>query len=452
MFDRYHQDLYRYCAAILGSAEDAQDAVQNTMLKVLRALPGEERDLKLKPWLYRIAYNEAIDMVRARKSTEPVEVESLVGRSELAQEVEARDRLRQLISDIAELPDRQRGALVMREMGGLSFEEIGAALQTSPSVARQTLYEARLGLKQMSEGREMPCEEVMRAISSEDGRILRRRDIRAHLLQCRSCQAFRAEISDRRHELAAFAPLPAAVSAGMLQSLLGGTAGGSGAMAGAAGAAAGKTLIGSTAIKSAAAVCAVGAVGVIAANDGRLIHPDSGSRDEPPAGTAVGQPSQNRGFPAATRGSARREALSAGKPRLKARQSIRQASIADPTAPRAKIMPSEGTNVKPGSSESNGKHLGRSKNPSHAASHDKPAHPSKGKKDPGAIPPGELKSPGGAKHVATGKTGQRKPPERPPPHPPEPARPDQSPAPDTTTAPAAAAESGNPKPGKAVAE
>ena len=43
------------------NAEDAQDAVQNTMVKVLRALPGEQRAAKLKPWLYRIAHNEAID-------------------------------------------------------------------------------------------------------------------------------------------------------------------------------------------------------------------------------------------------------------------------------------------------------------------------------------------------------------------------------------------------------
>ena len=43
IFDRHHRSLYRYCAAILGSSQDAQDAVQNTMIKVLRALPGEQR-------------------------------------------------------------------------------------------------------------------------------------------------------------------------------------------------------------------------------------------------------------------------------------------------------------------------------------------------------------------------------------------------------------------------
>ena len=43
IFRRYHQSLYRFCLAILGNPQDAQDALQNTMVKALRALPGEER-------------------------------------------------------------------------------------------------------------------------------------------------------------------------------------------------------------------------------------------------------------------------------------------------------------------------------------------------------------------------------------------------------------------------
>ena len=71
IFRRYHQPLYRYCLAIVGDPEDAQDALQNTMIKVLRALPGEEREIELKPWLYRIAHNESIDLLRRRRETRP---------------------------------------------------------------------------------------------------------------------------------------------------------------------------------------------------------------------------------------------------------------------------------------------------------------------------------------------------------------------------------------------
>ena len=49
IFRRFQQDLYRYCVAILGNPEDAQDALQNTMVKALGALPGERREIELKP-------------------------------------------------------------------------------------------------------------------------------------------------------------------------------------------------------------------------------------------------------------------------------------------------------------------------------------------------------------------------------------------------------------------
>jgi len=225
IFERYHQELYRYCAAIVGNSADAQDAVQNTMVKVLRALPGEERRIELKPWLYRIAHNEAIEIVRRRVPAEEIDPDSLLAPASAADQVVARERLRHLVADVAELPERQRGALVMRELGGLGFEEIGAALGTTAATARQTLYEARLGLQRMSEGREMDCAEAMRAISDGDRRLLRGRKLRAHLRACEGCRAFGAGIESRRADLALVAPLPAAAVAGVLHGVLGGTAG-----------------------------------------------------------------------------------------------------------------------------------------------------------------------------------------------------------------------------------
>src|SRR4029450_4103766 len=63
---RYHQELYRYCHSILGNGDDALDALHNTMARVLRAPPGEEREIALRPWLYRIAHNESISLLRDR--------------------------------------------------------------------------------------------------------------------------------------------------------------------------------------------------------------------------------------------------------------------------------------------------------------------------------------------------------------------------------------------------
>ena len=314
IFDRYHQQLYRYCVAILGDSQDAQDALQNTMLKVLRALPGEERQIELKPWLYRIAHNEAVELLRRRRPAEELDPELTAATSSLAEDAELRARLRQLIADLERLPERQRSVLVMRELADLDFAEIGTALGTSPAVARQTLYEARLSLRQMEEGREMSCDVVTRALSDADGRVTRRRDIRAHLRACSECRRFREEIAGRREDLGALAPLPAVAAAGLLQGLLGG-GGSGGAGAGLAGAAAGgaaKSLGAGAAIKSAAAVAVVAAVGIGAADRRGVVDvtPWGGSgsqqqtQSERAAEAGAGPPSSEAGSGAGDGGSA----------------------------------------------------------------------------------------------------------------------------------------------------
>ena len=275
IYRRYHQSLYRFCLAIVGNPADAQDALQNTMVKVLRALPGEERRIELKPWLYRIAHNESIDLIRRRRETRELDPELAETGPGLTEETESRERLRRLIADLGELPERQRGALVMRELGGLEFAEIGIALGTSAAVARQTLYEARLSLRQMDEGREMSCATVTKALSDGDGRVTRRRDVRAQLRTCEGCRRFRAEIESRERDLAALSPLPAVAAAGFLQGVLGaggGTAaGGGGGLAATLGGGAAKSAGVAAAVKGAATVAVVAAIGVGAADRGGLL-------------------------------------------------------------------------------------------------------------------------------------------------------------------------------------
>jgi RNA polymerase sigma factor (sigma-70 family) len=315
IYERYHQDLYRFCLAILGNPQDAQDAMQNTMVKVLRALPGERRRIQLKPWLYRIARNEAIEMVRGRRESVEIDPEDIGSSAalEIAETAEARERLRGLLEDIRELPERQRSALVMRELAGLDFAQIGAAFVTSAAVARQTIYEARRSLRQMEAGREMSCEQVMRELSDADGRVTRRRELRAHVRSCRSCRLFQDEILQRRGDFAAIAPLPLAASAALLHGILGGQASGAisagagagagagtGASAGAGtgsglagtlGAGAGKAVATSALVKSAATVAVVAAVGVSAADRSGLIDvPVPGVRHEEATQSASDHP------------------------------------------------------------------------------------------------------------------------------------------------------------------
>jgi RNA polymerase sigma factor (sigma-70 family) len=299
IFRRYYQDLYRYCLAILRSPDDAQDALQSAMLKAMQALPGESRQIELKPWLYRIAHNESIDIVRRRRGSEPLPTELAAPGPGLAREAETRQRLEALLADLETLPERQRGALVMRELSGLEFAEIGAALGTSAAVARQTVYEARLSLRQIETGREMRCDAVTMALSEADGRVTRRRDIRAHLRACPDCRRFGEEIGARSRDLSALSPLPALAAGGLLQGIFGGHGAGSG-LAGALG--------GSAALKATATVAVVAAIGTGAAQRADLINVglpggngSGATQSKPaqagPAGSASADPAASAGTP-----------------------------------------------------------------------------------------------------------------------------------------------------------
>jgi RNA polymerase sigma factor (sigma-70 family) len=291
IFQRYHQELYRYCRAIVGDEEEASDALQNTMLNVMRALPGESREIALRPWLYRIAHNEAIALVRQRPPSAELSDEIAVpSASPLEHRVETRERLRQLVNDLQSLPERQRSALVMRELNDVDYSEIGAAFGTSSAVARQTVYEARVALQEMAEGREMTCESIRQALSADDGRVLRGRRLRAHLRGCQECRDFRDGIRQRRADLAALAPpLPALAAAGLLQSILGSShaGAGTGGLLGSLGGT-GKILASSAALKSAAAVAVTATIAVGAADVTGVIHPPLIGRSSNSAATTTG--------------------------------------------------------------------------------------------------------------------------------------------------------------------
>jgi RNA polymerase sigma factor (sigma-70 family) len=235
IYERHHRDLFRYCRSITGNAEDAGDALQSTMAAALRALPGERREIALRAWLFRIAHNESISLVRRRRpSYELTEASAPTAPGPHAAAC-TRERVAGLVADMRALPERQRGALVMRELNGLEYGEIGAALHVTGGAARQAVYEARLALTELDEGRDMACDVARRSISARDGRKLRGRRLRAHLRSCHACSDFNEQVGMRRSALQALLPpLPAAAGAAILGSLLGGAAGlGAGASVGA---------------------------------------------------------------------------------------------------------------------------------------------------------------------------------------------------------------------------
>src|SRR5579862_3937832 len=66
LYERYHQPLYRYCRSILRNDSEAQDALQSTFMHALTALQRHQREAPVRPWLFRIAHNESISLLRRR--------------------------------------------------------------------------------------------------------------------------------------------------------------------------------------------------------------------------------------------------------------------------------------------------------------------------------------------------------------------------------------------------
>ena len=192
IYRRYHQDLYRYCLALLRDREDAEDALQATMVKALRALPGERAKIELKPWLFRIAHNEAISLVRRRRPTDEID-------PELPESGTSRNSARSRASSCASWSriwttcrSDSAGAAgdARAERARLRADRRARSRRARRPPSRPSTRRGS-ALQEMSEGRELECGRVREAISAGDRRVLRGRRIRAHLRTCQGCRSSR---------------------------------------------------------------------------------------------------------------------------------------------------------------------------------------------------------------------------------------------------------------------
>jgi RNA polymerase sigma factor (sigma-70 family) len=217
IYERYHQELYRYCYWIVRNGDDAYDALQSTLVRALAALQRRQRDAPLRPWLFRIAHNESISLIRRRDTTNaPVDVSD---RSAPSAEESASERahLALLVSDLHELPQRQRSALLLRELSGLSHHEIAVALEISTHTVKHAIADGRRSLAEQQEGRTMRCQSVRQSIAYHDKRVLRSLRVRAHLRDCPSCAELAAATRARESGLRLLVPpLAPLVAAGLL--------------------------------------------------------------------------------------------------------------------------------------------------------------------------------------------------------------------------------------------
>ncbi len=171
MHDRHRPALERYARRMLAARGDAavEDVVQDVFVRAHRALRADDRAMTLRPWLYRIAHNRCLDELRGDRPTSELD-ERLAAIGDDPHAVAAqREELRDVVADVQALPATQRSALVIRELGGLSYEEIAAALDVTVPAVKSLLVRARMNLAQAAEAREqaVPAVRAPRAAPAE---------------------------------------------------------------------------------------------------------------------------------------------------------------------------------------------------------------------------------------------------------------------------------------------
>ncbi|HLM49255.1 MAG TPA: sigma-70 family RNA polymerase sigma factor [Solirubrobacteraceae bacterium] len=230
-YDRHHRGILAFCRHMLGSREEAEDAVQHTFLAAYRQLRATDKPIQLRPWLYAIARNRCFSVLRARRPVSTLD-DAMPGTAGLAAEVEHRADLRHALRDLTALPEDQRAALVLAELGDLDHAEIAEVLNVRPQKVKALVFQARSSLIASREARETPCVEIREQLAQLSGGSLRRNVVRRHLAECAGCREYREEVGRQRKALAAL--LPVVPSAGLKETVLGSIAGGIGPGGGAA--------------------------------------------------------------------------------------------------------------------------------------------------------------------------------------------------------------------------
>jgi RNA polymerase sigma factor (sigma-70 family) len=211
VYDRYSSELLRFGVHMLGSQHDAEDAVQATFAAAYRALLADDRPVSLRPWLFTIARNECVSILRARRQTVGLGGE-LALTDDPVQLLEVGEEVRQMLVAIRELPEQQRAALVLAEAHGLTHAEIAAVLGTRTKQVKAFVYQARANLLADRGAREAVCEEIRGELTEAHGPLLLRGRLRRHLRCCVGCREYAAnQARQRRHLRAALPFLPSVV-------------------------------------------------------------------------------------------------------------------------------------------------------------------------------------------------------------------------------------------------
>src|SRR3954447_19206355 len=205
LYERYHRRIHAY---VLGMAKDhgrAEDVTQEVFVSALRRMRETEQPLALKPWLYQIAKNSCIDAFRRSQRAEEVSIDAddalapgdhsrLVGAGPSPDAaVAAKQDLDNLCGAFGGLNDTHHEILVLRELEGLSYQEIGKRMGMSRPAVESTLFRARRRLSEEYDDivSGAGCRRIMQLIGVAVSSRLGSRDARRlarHVSHCQPCR------------------------------------------------------------------------------------------------------------------------------------------------------------------------------------------------------------------------------------------------------------------------
>ncbi len=153
--DKLRPELHRYCARLMGSVIDGEDVVQDTFARALVAVDELEETAPLRAWLFRIAHNRALDLLRSRaiRAAEPIEAAHEVADPESPDPVEVlmrREAVETAVSRFVDLPAMQRSVVILKDVLDQSLEEIAAMLDLTVNAVKAHLARGRARLKEIN--------------------------------------------------------------------------------------------------------------------------------------------------------------------------------------------------------------------------------------------------------------------------------------------------------------
>jgi RNA polymerase sigma-70 factor (ECF subfamily) len=148
-------ELHRYCARLMGSVIDGEDIVQDTLARALVALDEAEEMPQLRPWLFRIAHNRALDLLRSRslRKAEPIEAASDIADEANPDPMEVlmrQEAVETAVSRFAELPLLQRSVVILKDVLDESLKDIADLLDLTVDAVKAHLARGRARLREIN--------------------------------------------------------------------------------------------------------------------------------------------------------------------------------------------------------------------------------------------------------------------------------------------------------------